>query len=243
MTAADIRPAIKKAAFPAVLAIISLVLFVAVYWYVTVSTVDNDIAGLIFLIPAVIFGVTALLTATGKMRTTTSAVITAVMIPVLSVSSFICLFVFSMKGTTTDNVSQYERVLKICRYPDYKLINFFPSEIPEDAEGAVFHYHYVWGEEEFFLRYKTSANAVQTYTDRFSDGAIWSGTHRQAKDETGDSGIAGWLNFNRAGYGSPLPDDFLIYLFNNNGNWNHLYISIAAVSTQRNEVIFYAESG
>ncbi|MDR3593178.1 MAG: hypothetical protein P4L60_00075 [Clostridium sp.] len=49
----------KKAPFPAIMTIISFVLFVGVYWLMTATAIDpHYFKGLIFAIPFVCFGIT-----------------------------------------------------------------------------------------------------------------------------------------------------------------------------------------
>ena len=236
----------RTAAFPAVMTVITFLLFVAVYLFVTVTAVEPYyFAGLLFAVPSFCFGVVTYFTAAGKLKKVASSVITGVAILVLGIASLygFMLLSFTAATTTTTDVGKYERVLRLSNYPENALIHFFPDKIPDGAKDVVFRYHpaFLQGGENFELDFKTDADSIRGTVEKFSSKAKWTGKPGDA--ETKENGITS-VSFSELGY-QDLPVDFTIYLVNSKpyrpGNWNHGTVSLAAVSKQRNEIIYHAE--
>ena len=235
----------RTAAFPAVMTVITFGLFVAVYLFVTVTAVEPYyFAGLLFAVPFVCFGVVTYFTAAGKLKKVASSVITAAAIFVLGAASLYGFMLLSFTAaTTTTDAGKYERVLRLSGYPENALIRFFPDKIPDGAKNVVFRYHpgFLQGGENFELDFKADADSVRSAAEKFSHKAKWTG-------KMGDSGaekngiLSGSLG--ELGYQN-LPGDFTIYLVDSKpyrpGDWNHGKVSLAAVSRQRNEIIYHAE--
>ena len=80
----------KKAIFPAVTAVVFLVLFLTCFYLMIIEGVpwSNFIGGLFFLIPAIIFWRIAVLTVRGKLKTAEAIIATGLLIPILGYFMF-----------------------------------------------------------------------------------------------------------------------------------------------------------
>lgn len=238
---------LKKAPFPAVITIFSLVLFVAVYLFFTVfSTEPYYFQALLFAVPCLCFGVITYLTGAGKLKADVSTYLTVFLMLVLGAAAqfeFIWMSLEAATAATTD-VGRYDRILRVTGYPDNTLIRHFPDKIPGNARNIVFRYNSacLQGGEEFGLRFETDEESLQKYTQEFSQKAKWVG--KAAEPEAEKDGIFS-TQFSSLGY-SELPDDFTVYLIDSKpyqpDNWNHGRLSLAAVSGRRSEIIFLADN-
>ena len=77
----------KKAMFPAVMTAISFVLFLGVYFFVTVKSIEPYyFEGLMFVVPFVCFGICTFFTVTEKLKIVASSVITSILMFVLGIN-------------------------------------------------------------------------------------------------------------------------------------------------------------
>lgn len=236
----------KKAPFPSIMTIISFVLFIGIYLFMTMTSIDpHYFAGLMFAVPFVCFGIITFFTVIGKFKIVASSVITGSLIFILGFEmlfSFVFM-VFKAATTITTDISKYERVLKLTGYPNNPLIKYFPDKIPENAKDIVFSYNpaFLQGGENFDLKFKTDPDSIKNYIDEFSKRAKW--IRKPSDNEAEKNGIY-FGAFNIFGY-DVLPEDFTIYLVDSKpykpNDWNHGELSLAAISKQRNEIIFLAE--
>ncbi|MGE4213638.1 MAG: hypothetical protein AB7E42_02520 [Anaerotignaceae bacterium] len=236
----------KKALLSAVMTIISFVLFIGVYLLVTVKSIEPYyLEGLLFAIPFVCFGIITFFTVIEKLKTVTSFVITCILIIVLGFASVLafCFMAFDAATTVTTDIGKYERVLKLTGYPNNALIKCFPDKIPSNAKNIIFSYNpaVLQGGENFDLKFETDSDSIKNYIDEFSQQAKWIG--KSIDSEAEKNGIISSA-FTTVGY-TNLPEDFTIYLIDSKpyytDDWNHGELSVAAISEQRNEIIFLAE--
>jgi len=242
----SLRLIFKKAPFPAIMTIISFFLFIGVYTLVTMKSIEPYyLEGLIFAVPFIAFGLITFFTVNGKLKTDASSAITGVLIILLGFTSlfaFIYLAVDAATITITD-IAKYERVLKVTGYPNNPLIEHFPNKIPDDAENIVFSYNpaFLQGGAFWGLRFKTDSDSIENYINQLSERAKWIGKSRDSQAKT--NGVS-WGTFSDLGY-VDLPEDFTIYIIYSKpykpNDWNHGELSLAAISEQRNEIIFLAE--
>ena len=247
MKANKISLVFKKAPFPAIMTIICFALFIAVYLFMTVTAIEPYyFEGLLFAVPFVCFGVITFFTVTGKLRIAASFVISSILIVVLGLAAvFTFVFIACDAATTeTTDISKYERVLKLTGYPNNPLTKYFPDKIPNNAKNSVFEYNpaFAQGGENFDLKFEADSDSMKNYMDEFSRKAKWIGISSDSEAE--NNGIFS-STFTVIGY-TDLPKDFTIYLIDSKPyhtrNWNHGRISLAAISRQRNEIIFHAEN-
>jgi hypothetical protein len=236
----------RKAPFPAIMTIISFVLFIAVYWFVTVTAIEPYyFKGLIFAIPFVCFGMITLFSATGKLKIVISSVITVILIFVLGFAMFLALvFVaFDTATTVTTDIGKYEKVLKMTGYPNSPIAKYFPGEIPSNAKKIVFSYNpaCLQGGENFNLKFETDTDSIKNCIEQFTQKAKWIG--KPSDNEVKTNGVS-LGSFHIFGYNN-LPEDFTIYLIVSQpyhpNDWNHGALSLVAISKERNEIIFLGE--
>jgi hypothetical protein len=239
-------PKRQVALFPLAIALISLFLFIALYAYLTSTSIDPRYFGnLIFAVPFVCYGVIFFFALKGKLENGIASVLTGVLIVVFGIATVLTLGVRSIReatATTTD-VRFYERVLKLRDYPDNVLIRYFPPKIPAGAEDVTFSYNPAFGQggENVELKFDADSDSIKRYADFFSRAARWEG--KQGSSEAEKNGIMSG-DFAVFGY-RELPQDFTIYLLYSHpyrpGDWNHGEVSLVAVSEERSEIIFHAE--
>ena len=236
----------KPAPFPAIMTLISFVLFVCIYSQVTVTAIEPYyFQGLIFALPFISFGITTLFSAKGKLETVESTIITGILIFVLAiVMLFAYIFMaFDAATSVTTDISKYERVLKLTGYPDNQLIKYFPNKVPSAAKNIIFRYNpaLMQADEVFNLKFETDSASIKNYIDEFSQKAKWIG--KSSDSEAEKKGIFS-VSFNAFGF-EKLPEDFTIYLVDSEpylpGDWNQGKLGLVAISKQRNEIIFLAE--
>lgn len=229
----------KKAIFPAIMTIISFILFVGVYWLLTYKSITPYyFKALLFAFPFIFFGVITFLTAQGSLKIMASSVITGLSVIGLGVGfSFILLFLsFDIATTETRDIEKYERVLRLTEDP---LTQHFPSKIPNDAENIYFRHHsgFMQGGELLYLRFKTDWRIIQNYKNKFSEQAEWIGKNNQA--------LLKKYEFLTWGELEKLPEDFTVYIFSSkpyrSNDWNHGEFSLAAMNEKNNEIIFLME--
>lgn len=237
----------RKAPFPAVMTVLSLILFLGIYYFCTLgSSVPLYGEGLVFIIPFLCFGTITFLTGRGDMKPSFSSALTGILIVVLPVAMFFVLVFVSLDAATTTitDVGSYQRVLRHTGYPDNALIRHFPEEIPKNAKDPAFRYHpaVLQGGEDFELRFDTDPASLRQYAGEFSTKAKWIG--KSSDPDAEQNGIVdGEFEIFPAG---SLPENFTVYVFDSEpyrpNDWNHGKLSLAAVSGQKNQVLFYAQS-
>ncbi|MGH4122213.1 MAG: hypothetical protein ACREV6_04660 [Clostridium sp.] len=236
----------KKAPFPSIMTIISFVLFIVVYLFGTMTSIEPYyFEGLIFAVPFVCFGITTFFTVTEKLKIVASSVITGILIFVLGFAMLFALVFMSigLATTVTTDIGKYEKVLKLTDYPNNPLTKYFPDKIPGNTKSIVFSYNpaFLQGGENFDLKFETDSDSIKNYIDEFSHKAKWIG--KSSDSEAEKNGVFSGA-FNIFGY-TDLPEDFTIYLIDSKpyhpNDWNHGELSLAAISKQRNEIIFLAE--
>ena len=237
----------KKAPFPAIMTIISFVLFIGVYLLTTVKSIEPYyFESLIFTVPFLCFGTITFLSVTKRLKVVASSVITSILIVVLGVAALVALTFMSIQTATTitSDIGKYERVLKQTGFPNNELTKYFPSKIPDNAKNIVFRYNpaFLQGGENFDLKFETDSDSIMNYIEDFSKNSKWIGKSKDSEAEK--NGIFSGM-FNVFGY-MDMPEDFTIYLIDSKpyqlNNWNHGKVTLVAISKQRNEIIFYAEN-
>lgn len=238
---------LRNAIFPAIMTIISFLLFIGVYLYVTITAIEPYyLVGLVFAIPFICFGVVTYFTGIGQLKAVNSIIITIFLIIVLSIAMFIAFIFISIDAATTEttDIAKYERVMKHRGYPENLLISHFPEKIPDNARNIVFRYNpaFGMGGENFNLKFETDSESINNYIHHFSQVAKWIG--KADASEAEENGILSGI-FSGIGY-EELPEDFTIYLIDSRSDgpvkWNHGMLSLVAISKEKNEIIFIAEN-
>lgn len=236
----------KRSPFPASMTIISFALFTYLYWLFTGNAIEQFyFEPLIFAVPFVCFGITTFLVVIGKLRNVIANVIILGLTLVLGLALyFIFIFMAIQQAiTVTTDIGKYERVLKMTGYPNNQLIKYFPAKIPESAKNIKFSYcpAFLQGGENFNLEFETDSDSIIKYINEFSENAKWTGKWSENKTEKNGimDGTFGSDNY------FELQEDFTIYLFDSKSyrpnDWNHGYLSVVAISKQKNVIIFHSE--
>lgn len=203
----------KNAPFSSIMTLISFMLFIGVYWLLTVKSIEPYyFEGLIFAVPFVCFGIITLFTVRGKLKLISSSIITGILVFLLGFAAIFALVFISVDAATnsTTDLDKYERVLKMRGYPKNSLIKYFPDKIPDNAKNIVFNYNpaFLQGGENFDLKFNASSDSIKRYTNEFSQKAKWTGKADDSEAEGNGIFIGA---FNTFGYMN-LPEDFIIYL-------------------------------
>jgi hypothetical protein len=137
------------------------------------------------------------------------------------------------------DVNQYETIVQSY---DPKLTQHFPPQIPGNATEVKFYYEpaFLQGGSYLQLRCKLPAGEIAALLDRYLPIA----KEVRSGNETGFNAAIPLTSF----YGeTQLPEDFRILILGgepyktNPVDWNHGYTYGLAISTQRQEVIYYAD--
>jgi len=245
----------KSAAFPLIMTVLAFMCFVPIFLSFTVESIyPHYFLSSLFVIPALIFGAIAFLTGKGWFKVTLSNIITGILVPVLAVSGFFGVFWMSMDlgvSQSTTDVSRYERVLRVrTNNSNRALFEKFPRSIPATASDVYFNYNYgAWLDmhEVLVLRFAESSETIAGYIANFSTKAEWSGSadswRTQGKDRfTGDNAGGRFVGYDDRFVGTVniggLPDDFVVYLLYGSGAGR---MSVVSISTERNQIIFFAQ--
>lgn len=230
----------KKAIFPAIMTIISFLSFVGVYWILTYKSITPYyFKGLLFAFPFIFFSVITFLTAQGRLKMSTSSVITGISIIVLGVGFFfIFMFLsFNIATTETKNIGRYERVLRLT---DDSLTQHFPNQIANNAENVYFMHQpgFMQGGEILELKFQIDSEVIQNYKEKFLKQAEWMGKIDEVPIQEYE--FLTWEGSKR------LPEDFTVYIFSSKAyktnDWNHGEFSLAAINEKDNEIIFLMEN-
>lgn len=139
------------------------------------------------------------------------------------------------------NLDQYERILN----HKSALTAHFPEHIPPDAVEVHFYYlpAFMQGGSELLLRYRTSSSYPDALLRKYSSAAIEviNGPASKSQSTSFPHALTGWIN--SVGY-DVLPDDFQVLILGTSRpeDWNHGYSYGLAVSHQRQEVLYWAET-
>jgi len=248
----------KKTIFPLIMMVLAFLCFVPIFWSYTVSAIyPHYLFSSLFVIPALVFGVIAILTGKGWFKFTPSIITTAILIPVLAISGFFGVFMMSLNfgiSKSTSDVAKYEKVLRVTTNNSNRAIFAkFPRNIPETASEVYFKYDYgSWLDfhEVLALRFTESSDAIAEYIAKFSMEAEWSGDadswRVQGKDLfTGDNAGGRFVGYENKFEGAVniggLPDDFTVYLLYRGGTGRPGRMSVVSISTERNQIIFFAQ--
>lgn len=240
------RVLFRKAPIPILLSFFSLLFFLYFYSQAVFQSVRQFyLLGLGFSLPFISFGMVTLLTVKERVKKERANKISLLLAFILAFLMLLLMIAISFITAVTnkDEPKEYKRILKVTGYPDNSLISDFPALIPDNAGDITFHYNprFLQGGEVWILDYKTDMTELVTREEKYRRKAVWTG--KISDSSAFEKGIS-FCDFSHAGYNA-LPEDFNIYLFYSKpykeGNWNHGCISLAAVSPDRKELLFYAE--
>ena len=246
MKTSRITRAFSEALFPAIMTVVSLVLFIAIYGLELLTAIQPQyLKSLIFVIPAVCFAIVTYLTQRRWLKELPSLIITSVLIGVLSCVMFIAFIisVFDAATTTTTDVKRYGRALQLSSFSGSILESCFPEKVPADAEDVYFYYRpaFLQGGEDLALKFKTTPEALDAYAQKFSEMAEWIGKEGDPKaDENGVFG--GTVDFFDRSYNWHY--NATVYVLSSRsykpGDWNHGERYLVAIKDKNCEILFLA---
>ncbi|WMJ83424.1 hypothetical protein ACS3UN_10150 [Oscillospiraceae bacterium LTW-04] len=247
MKTSRITRTFTKALFPAIMTVISLVLFIAVYGFEILTAMEpRYFKSLIFALPTVCFAIVTYLTTNRWVKELPSLVLTSVLVGALSCVMLIAFIisVFDAATTTTTDVKKYERALRLSSFPESALSNSFPDKIPTDAQDVYFSYNpaFLQGGENLALKFKTSSEAIDRYTEEFSEKAEWIG--KEGNLQAGEHGVfGGTVDFFDQSYNWHYNATVYVLSSRSNqlGDWNHGELYLVAIKEISCEVLFLAK--
>ena len=154
--------------------------------------------------------------------------------------------------TSVDDVARYEAVLGDLGHPNERLVAHFPVHIPENATQVMFYYlpAFLQGGANLQLRCKLPSSEVDSVLQRYLATAQQVQNSRgdviEAKGDYHPLPTPSFRNEDDSGF-APLPEGFLVLVLDAKPyrtdpvDWNHGYSYGVAVSTERQEVIYWAE--
>lgn len=192
--------------------------------------------GLGFSLPFVSFGVISFLAVKERIKKKTAKRISLLLVLCLGFMMTLLFFFVSVLSATseTNAYKDYKRLLRATGYPDNPLLTVFPASVPANAHDVEFRYtpRLLQGGEVWSLGYKTDISELIGREENFRSKAVWIGKPSDPAAE--ENGIH-----------TVLTDDFTVYLLYRKpykeNNWNHGSISMAAVSIEKQKLLFYAE--
>lgn len=234
----------KQGLFPAILAIASLGLGLAAYFFVTKASIrPYYMAGLFYGVPFLGFLLVTLLAAKGRIKKAVLP-LCIFLIVLFSVVMLALTFLISLHAATTPitDVRYYERTLALSHYPDNLAQRHFPPHIPEDASDVSFRFTQALaqGGKDLALRFRASPQDIEDYAEVFAHKASWVGA-LDAPDANDHGVFDGTLPLSDDA--APPADTTVYVLFSQPDqpdNWNHGIRCMVAISRQQNEILFLA---
>lgn len=166
----------KHVIFPLIMTIVSMLLFIPIYLFLTVHVINPlYMAGLIFAVPSISFGAITVFAFKNKLRVIATLVTTSILIPVFAVgmcfAGFFVVFDAVTRGTT--DVAKYEIILETTSEYNGILTKSFPKQIPPNASNVKLYYSpaFLQGGEEFVLLFTTDSESIANYKAEFSKQA------------------------------------------------------------------------
>jgi hypothetical protein len=145
----------------------------------------------------------------------------------------------------------YQHMLRLYDYPTNTQMAHFPKKIPADAKDVKFYElpGFLQGGDNFVLKYRTTsaeiANMISEYEGK-AKAVVDMSEYNSDQSDLGNGICMPELTSDMTGYGSGgLPDDFRVFILETDSDgtsWNnHGTTSGFAVSTQRNEIVYWYE--
>lgn len=237
-------------ACPALIAGVFFEAFLIVYWLLTQKVIHpHYYLGLLFAVPSLFFAALAYgnkrqrQNGSHPLLTGPSVILFVVVFGLTMFITVPCMLIHDAVAVVTD-IESYERVIKYSCFQQ-NLIADFPDKLPKDAEDAKLYYSPFaigQGGQEIAVGFRASADTIDGYLNRFSQGAGWVGTESDAT-ATRHGVFRGTFSCIE-GSVSGLSEDFKVYVISGkpykSGDWNHGEISLVAISEEKNEILFWA---
>lgn len=234
---------LKRAAFPLVMSVLSLVAFgLAYYVLVLDAVVPHRIAALLLLLPFALFAILTVLAAKGRVSPGFGAILTGGLTFLFAFLWVIGLTALSLDDRPVTDPALYDRVLKAGVLPA-QLTAQLPASIPDGAEDVSFTYTDDMGGTSLVLKYRASAGEIAACQARFSQAAQWSGSPNEPA--AGEWGVFPSDLTVFQDESGQIPDPLTAYLLvglpQRPGDWNHGQRAVAVICPVQCEILFIAE--
>jgi len=222
----------RRAMFPAISSFLAFVCFALVYWIITVRAINPlYYFGLVFLLPALVLALIALLACLDKLNAEKTLLFTFITIPVSIIACLFLLFIIGMSqaSTTVTSVSRYEHTMNIIKHSQKEQLSVFPEKIPNGAYNTMFYYNNSsWMEysQTVVLQFSSNKETIKGYVERFKEFEI------QENIEKVFDRVEGY-------YIKDLPEDYSVYVIIDEGSHDRKVCAVS-ISQERNDIIFYA---
>lgn len=184
----------------------------------------------------------------------TILVVTSIMLTVLALLLvggffFVSAVARSMFPEPETRLSRYESVL--AQWAPTGLVGHFPTSIDVEAENAEMNFFPGAGQGDpwFQVGFKTdpaSLQEIETELKQAATAYMRQSIHEEYIDEEGNKLIRKFYCFLPEFVDSGgLPEDFILYVVHakdRGGNWFHGEMAGAAISHERSQIIYWAES-
>lgn len=159
-------------------------------------------------------------------------------------------FTWDNPGEITD-VGQYEGILS--RHWENELVSHFPRPIPSDARNVRFSFRpaFLQGGAHVQLRHSAPPGEIRRLYAQFSEKKTKSFIGGEADDDENRRERMPTTSFYTSGSGNnEFPDDYEVMVFDKvpkeedwtEGYWDHGQSHGVAISKERNEIVYWAES-
>lgn len=232
-------------AFPLLLlTALTFVLFLVAYWFVTQRAIQpHYVDGLWYAAPCVCFAILAWVTRKNYITTMEAiAVSSAVLVTSAALLFFFSLHIMIEESTTViTDTAYYDRVIQSLERAPGQLGQYFPDEIPQEAENVQFFYRppFIQGGGTVALKFDAQPEQMRGYVDQLTHTAVWRGKATDTK--AGQFGISD-STFRLSQMQYELPADNTIYvLFSRSspqGDWHHGTQTLATINQEETEILF-----
>lgn len=234
--------------FPAVCAAVSFILFLFSFYVIYNGSVLPISVGFVFIVPAFIFAIIAILGYSGHIPRIASNIVTGVLIPVLIVASLIAflILIFISATTNTENPELYGRVYDMYYSEDSVYMQVFPEKIPDSADNVEFIYHpqFMQGAGKVYLRY-SDADDIEKRVHELESEALWYGDKDSLSEWADAPSYIGGYDMLHDADGT---EEYTIYLLNVENSyephedayawWNHGTYTVVAISDNKDDIIY-----
>ena len=218
----------KYALYPIIMSICAFVCFLAVAWLFSYAVQPRWGWTMLLLLPAVVLAFVALPAAKGKLKETTTFILTtALVVILLPASGFYTVILGFLTSEETTDIRYYTRAYEVIEDED-GVEGIFPKKIPADAKDIEFSYmpQALQRGEVFELSYTTTEEKLTEWKTLLTREAEWIGSNKE------------WHEANHWGFHD---EDSVRYHLDWDGGYNHGEWSYVLIDEDANRITFFYE--
>ena len=181
---------------------------------------------MLLLLPAVVLAFVALPAAKGKLKETTTFILTtALVVILLPASGFYTIILGFLTSEETTDIRYYTRAYEVVEDED-GVEGIFPEKIPADAKDIEFSYmpQVLQRGEVFELSYTTTEEKLTEWKTLLTREAEWIGSNKE------------WHETNHWSFHG---EDSVRYHFDWDGGYNHGEMCYVLIDEDANRITFY----